>query len=537
MPRQRNRTFTGCWKCRQRKVKCDEGRPGCLSCRRIGVVCAGYDPKYVWVEDDGQTYKSTGRRILDCEKTWKGFRLLSSDQADHLISECDMHACVVLVDGPTSSQPAPHNPFSVFSAAARPSTGLMTEAPQMPQTMASFPDSTWVERMLFHHYVTHVAGIMMPYEHPRNPWRLYYPATALSCAAADQQALYNAMLAQAAFNLAHLRGFDEEILTIGSKYYYSGIEKLLSIARGQGTDFGAMTASIMTIMFSEIYSGPSSTWRHHLEGAWSLFKEYRNSEPWKITDFFCVSIQSLNIVKIISATSERNRNLELLEHESEDDDFVMSGLISTTSEFGFTIGASQAVLNCISIISQVRAMRERGDMTLMADDLLEDVLSRLNKCRLDEIEPDEGPFQIGAAEAQKVSTESKSQLNSFIYSTYIYLYRTLLDVPPKAVKTYVSKTLQEVSTFFANSNGNFSLWPAFIAATEAYTYDDLLNAKLWLDWATSFGIGSRTSARRVIEEVWRRRETLSSSSGLDPGMISIDWREVMHELNCDILLI
>ncbi|KAI0859857.1 fungal-specific transcription factor domain-containing protein [Xylaria cubensis] len=537
MPRQRNRTFTGCWKCRQRKVKCDEGRPGCLSCQRIGVACAGYDPKYIWVEDDGQTYKSAGRRILDCEKTWKGFRLLSSDQADHLISECDMHACVVLVDGPTSSQPAPHNPFSVFSAAARLSIGRRTEASQLPQAMALFPGSTWVERMLFHHYVTHVAGIMMPYEHPRNPWKLYYPATALSCANADQQALYNAMLAQAAFNLAHLRGFDEDILTIGSKYYYSGIEKLLSITRGQSTDFGAMSASIMTIMFSEIYNGKSSTWRHHLEGAWSLFKEYRDSEPWRITDFVCVSIQSLNIVKIISATSQRDRDLEFLEHDSEDDDFAVSELVSTTSGFGFTIGASQAVLDCISIISQARVMRERGNMTLMADDLLEDVLSRLNKCRLDETEANEVLIQIGAAEAQKVSTESRSQSSSFIYSTYIYLYRTILDVPPKAVKTYVSKTLQEVSIFLANSNGNFSLWPAFIAATEAYTYEDLLNAKRWLDWATSFGIGSRTSARRVIEEVWRRRETLSCSSGLDPGMISIDWREVMHELNCDILLI
>ncbi|KAL6404575.1 hypothetical protein AUP68_12151, partial [Ilyonectria robusta] len=56
----------GCWKCRSRKVKCDETKPGCLACRRIGVSCTGYDANFVWVEDDGQINPSQGRRILPC---------------------------------------------------------------------------------------------------------------------------------------------------------------------------------------------------------------------------------------------------------------------------------------------------------------------------------------------------------------------------------------------------------------------------------------------------------------------------------------
>ncbi|KAH7364019.1 hypothetical protein BKA65DRAFT_490222 [Rhexocercosporidium sp. MPI-PUGE-AT-0058] len=30
---------TGCWTCRTRKVKCDEGRPTCNQCRRLGYTC------------------------------------------------------------------------------------------------------------------------------------------------------------------------------------------------------------------------------------------------------------------------------------------------------------------------------------------------------------------------------------------------------------------------------------------------------------------------------------------------------------------
>ncbi|GES63793.1 specific transcription factor domain protein [Aspergillus terreus] len=39
--RPRTKTFTGCWTCRKRHVKCDEQRPECLRCRRGGRVCHG----------------------------------------------------------------------------------------------------------------------------------------------------------------------------------------------------------------------------------------------------------------------------------------------------------------------------------------------------------------------------------------------------------------------------------------------------------------------------------------------------------------
>ncbi|KAI0141921.1 fungal-specific transcription factor domain-containing protein [Xylariaceae sp. FL1272] len=528
MGRIRDRTFTGCWKCRQRKVKCDEGKPECSKCRRIGITCTGYEPRYIWLEGGDQVYKSTGRCVLDGEKTWEGFQPLSSDLADQLIAECDSNRDEPLVDTCDSMRLTTHNPFSVFPVDIPP----CHENPEIafdivspvPRTMSASPDCSVAEKMLFHHYVTHVANIMMPYDHPRNPWQLHYPATALSRTASDQQALYSAMLAQAAFNLAHLRGDDSEMMATGSRHHRVGIEKLLHNVNGHGNDYGALSASIMTIMFSEIYSGRSSTWRHHLDGAWSLFKAYRSTEPWKITDFVCVSIQSLHITQIISATSKREQDVETTGYDVENiDDAERVDLVMKTPDFGFTIGASPEILDCISTISQLRS---KSDST-GADDVLEDVLSRLNTCRKHAIEDN----------AREDATSVRAQSNSFIHATYIYLYRTVLDVPPKAVRMHVSKTLKEVLAFFAHGQGNFSIWPAFIAAAEAYTVEDMAMAGTWLDWATSFGIGSRVQMRQVVEEVWRRRESLVLLSGLQPGMITIDWRELMHELGFDILLI
>ncbi|CCK72104.1 Arg81p KNAG_0J00210 [Huiozyma naganishii CBS 8797] len=47
---RRAKTFTGCWTCRSRKVKCDLRRPGCLRCEKSSLECGGYDIKLRWSE-------------------------------------------------------------------------------------------------------------------------------------------------------------------------------------------------------------------------------------------------------------------------------------------------------------------------------------------------------------------------------------------------------------------------------------------------------------------------------------------------------
>ncbi|KAH8803611.1 fungal-specific transcription factor domain-containing protein [Xylogone sp. PMI_703] len=46
--RQRTRSFTGCWTCRSRRVKCDENLPACHRCTQRGVHCEGYGVRLSW---------------------------------------------------------------------------------------------------------------------------------------------------------------------------------------------------------------------------------------------------------------------------------------------------------------------------------------------------------------------------------------------------------------------------------------------------------------------------------------------------------
>lgn len=66
------RSRTGCWTCRTRKVKCDEGRPICGQCSRLGHLC-DYSPRLSFRDDTPrvvermQEVSIVGNSIWDCQ--------------------------------------------------------------------------------------------------------------------------------------------------------------------------------------------------------------------------------------------------------------------------------------------------------------------------------------------------------------------------------------------------------------------------------------------------------------------------------------
>ncbi|OAL47742.1 hypothetical protein IQ07DRAFT_682528 [Pyrenochaeta sp. DS3sAY3a] len=61
------KTLTGCWTCRHRRVKCDEGRPHCRRCVHSGITCQGYYIRLTWtnpqVTPRGTSQRARRRRI------------------------------------------------------------------------------------------------------------------------------------------------------------------------------------------------------------------------------------------------------------------------------------------------------------------------------------------------------------------------------------------------------------------------------------------------------------------------------------------
>jgi hypothetical protein len=249
-------------------------------------------------------------------------------------------------------------------------------------------------------------------------------------------------------------------------------------------------------------------------------------------------VQSLYIIKIIGDTTWIPED----EGQSREYDVALSTSlpsISSTANFGFTIGASRPVLECIHRITKFSKDRQYENTDENVNSVLQESLQCLNTSLGEETKLLETlmEFQGTSVCSDLVAPEQPFQRTAFIYATYIYLYRTLLDVPPHVVREYVSKTFENVLQYFEKGGANFSIWPAFVAAVEAYEDEDKAQAGLWLDWATSFGLGSRLLVRKVVEEVWRRREEISRDLGVSPGAVIVDWKKVMYELGCDVLLV
>lgn len=109
------------------------------------------------------------------------------------------------------------------------------------------------DKFLFHHYVNYVASVMMPFEHPWNPWKLYYPSVSLKYSVPGERALYHAVLAQAAFNLAHLGGGTANMMRLAARHYNASIQHVNDgIQTSADKDPGPILAAIMTLMMAEV---------------------------------------------------------------------------------------------------------------------------------------------------------------------------------------------------------------------------------------------------------------------------------------------
>ncbi|KAI5458942.1 fungal-specific transcription factor domain-containing protein [Mariannaea sp. PMI_226] len=109
MPRQsvnRGMTFTGCWTCKSRKIRCDERPVSCKNCERRGITCGGYDIRLQWVSDpfaDISPSKGKGRRSIKLDEGPEGqYRM---DEIDDFL---------YAIDNSETAVGTQKGPFSIF---------------------------------------------------------------------------------------------------------------------------------------------------------------------------------------------------------------------------------------------------------------------------------------------------------------------------------------------------------------------------------------------------------------------------------------
>jgi hypothetical protein len=61
------RNKRGCWTCRLRRKKCDEGHPYCSTCESRAITCYGFGPKPEWM-DNGEKERAVANSLKETVK-------------------------------------------------------------------------------------------------------------------------------------------------------------------------------------------------------------------------------------------------------------------------------------------------------------------------------------------------------------------------------------------------------------------------------------------------------------------------------------
>lgn len=621
MPKtKQRRTFTACWTCRGRNIRCDAGVPRCSQCTRSRIVCEGYSFNLVWVDSETGNYIPHQRRTYPCHLTWQGHPPLTLKEVDHLINDCKDRQCRCRLhqeNSPFSAflqacenvnraeaygedmskdvSPSPmssnhtevicerqdktpiikttRSSFSEFTTlesqspddsgtsfsrsqdSVKPNAGLCVQryTRKTSTLLSTRPTQPWMvdashdNNKLFHHFLVHLAKRMVPVDDDSNPWKTIYPSLAMQTTRSQgSEALYHALLAQSASQLANLRGTElgAEARASAIRHYGIALQQLRRSLVAQSKDYTTVLAALYSVILAEhVYQGTSSGWQSHIRGAKGFVSQYLSQQPWKKSREAYIITQNFGLAMIISKTTD----IKFLLTPTDDEVGELDGLLDdlmTTPIFGYTLGGTPHMLKAIYqtrlLEAQINA-RDAEGLPELDDDMYSrvgQILQLLYVPLHDKLETYVSHRELnGITVLPRLRTLARIHLGLFNNAVMIYLFCLVLRCPPSTMAEEVHQVLADAASFIDLHDGTVSIWPVFVAAAEAYTPDSQALANRCLGVFKDGGAGNRRDVQRVVHQVWSDRERIALERQCDPGEVSLDWREVMKMLNADILLL
>ncbi|KAK5051533.1 hypothetical protein LTR84_003185 [Exophiala bonariae] len=123
-PIKHTKTFSGCWTCRERHVKCDEGKPTCNRCQKAGVECQGYGIKLVWSDPNTKEREQNIRRAIGMPSIYDSGSTFMSIDVEETLDSLDR---VSIAEADDAFIALSLGPFSVFNINPRDSCTSATE--------------------------------------------------------------------------------------------------------------------------------------------------------------------------------------------------------------------------------------------------------------------------------------------------------------------------------------------------------------------------------------------------------------------------
>lgn len=274
---------------------------------------------------------------------------------------------------------------------------------------------------------------------------------------------------------------------------------------------------------------------HRIAGFLSLMQNSTSLSPTDITgmdsskefsdQWLDVRLEDLGVSEQEQPDSTQLPSLSYMNEESEfqeywlqykqsedtglSEDFYKKELISTHSLYGIPDSLMLLFNRTIKLTKLVLYYRYNcealpKDITKQCSDLEGALVTWQNRYDVNK----NGDFKGDLREAVKHHTLS------FHEALIIYYYRLVRDLNPAILQTHIATVLDHLEQIQVLNRSNNSaicvplVLPGFIAACEILPQrTDLRDRFLtWMDHLTADGLGTYYTTRRVVEEVWRRRD-------------------------------
>lgn len=543
-PVKRSKTFTGCWTCRDRGVKCDLEKPACNRCTRTKRLCSGYGIRLVWVDENDAPPKQAQRRMFSerqrdnpvfsdahitaaledldtleipddvlippfsvfqsrCIRNNEG-SVQQPARSDLSLQDYDEDVDLIHDLGESSLQPYSTPPLPINEQDT--SFDLKTRIlPMLPQFLAS---ASTDERRLFHYWVTHLSSSFLAMAAVDNPFRNILIPLALQSALepagfSGHAALLHTIYATAATHWAQRDPTQTRLGILAVKHHGAGLpllgQSLREESKGQRK---AILASVILMSTIDVISGTCNSWRTHVKGGkeWLKLQESawkKSAEASVLCQVFeCIDLLGHSQGSLADLARGSYSNLEeytFLQSPSEIQTSLTEGSEYCLDRF---YGLPRAAFEAISATNDLRLLSLAPD-----HDQLEHV-----KMLITFAKPDTSycEFSSGTEQAR------------FFHYAWVYHYACLVyferefsvDGAPD-LQLEVQQAVQHIKAIAGLEKASELcglLWPTFILACEAAEHDVRCSfVELFEDLAPTAVGGYQTSAK-VVKEIWKHRE-------------------------------
>jgi arginine metabolism regulation protein II len=580
---KRTKTFSGCWTCRSRGVKCGEERPTCQRCQHSKLVCGGYEVGLVWPDQ-----RSPQRRIL-LRQAQSYIPVLSNQQIHSALERIDAtqrrdgltiglfsvfpaashnnkspsdsdRADNDLIDAPIIpikslevwkiDQNSDHRSFQHFlllqylqklylkdagsNRMGDAGTGFLPYV--TPQLDIFSSDYSFLslgskhDRQLMYYWVTNLSGLMTSTQRWDNFFQdiitpLALAATNVHHDSFGHRALLHSVYSLAAFNRAKLCPFSQTEQEAGTRHVRESLQYLSRSLKSCGFEQQLATlAVIFMLAMIPSFTGETSEWRVHFRGGRTWLR-YIEQSAWRRSRGAVTLYQIFLCMDVLRPTHYSiAKELEPQIYSLEEQISIQATEQLDDSSMQWHLdtlwGLTQPIMNTIHQIN-----RWIFQEYTPSPEELENL-----RLKIASSEPSNERFSSPTKVCEELT---RRHACAFYYACQVYFHCSLQKIQPRYIQHIVRQSIEHLETIdLLETDLNVSglLWPAFITACETDDIDLRPRIMRYFNKRESLGIGNVSTAKEVVLTVWTRRDKAKADE-------NVLWYHVMAGMGVDMLLL